>query len=126
MNEQSRIDLEKNINDCYKASSDYSSTLSSICRQIAFAEGALYWLLFTGFNISSKYIIVGYFFLLFYFFSDLFQYLFGYIAYKKKAEQNQEYLDNKITTEKFHTISHADLYWVYKAIKCAPSSRPRS
>jgi hypothetical protein len=116
MSDKSREELEKNINNCYIASSEYSSTLSSICRQIAFAEGALFWLLYTGFSFSSRYIIVGYLFLLFYFFTDLFQYLFGFIAFKKKAKQNEKYLENKIIIEKFHTISDDDLYWVYKAL----------
>lgn len=118
MNDKSKdeCDFEKNINNCLQASSEYSSTLSSICRQIAFAEGALYWLLYTKFNLHTNYIIIGYLFLLFYFFSDLFQYLLGYIVFKQKARQNKEHLGNKITNEGLHDVSDEDLYWVYKAM----------
>lgn len=116
MNHSLKNDLEENINSCYQASSEYSSALSSICRQIAFAEGALYWFAFTGFHFPAKYIIVGYLFLLFYFFIDSFQYVLGYVAYKRKAKQNVNLLKNKITKMDLHTITEDDLFWVYKAM----------
>lgn len=116
MNKQLKDELEININNCYKASSDYSTILSSICRQIAFAEGALFWFVFAGFQFPPKYIIVGYLFLILYLLTDLSQYLFGYMVYKRKAIQNCEYLEKKITNEELYLIKEEDLYWVYKAM----------
>ena len=116
MNKEEKKTLEDYVNKCFQNSSDYSSILSSICRQIAFAEGALYWFLYSEFNLSTNYIMAGYLFLLFYFFSDMAQYFLGYLVYKIKAKQNQIYLKNELKTEYLYEISEDDLYWVYKAM----------
>lgn len=116
MSELEDKEIEKNINNCLKASSEYSSILSSICRKIAFAEGALYWLLYKGFNFPSMYILIGYILLLLYFLTDLSQYLLGYKVYKKKAKDNQKYLKKGIKDEELHSVSDDDLHWVYQTM----------
>lgn len=81
----SKKEIEQFINRGYEEIDFYSSQLSKILRQLAFAEGALFWFCKEKFNSSTFLIGVGFAFLLFYFLFDAKQYLSGLLHFKKQT-----------------------------------------
>lgn len=106
--------IEELITNCYSESSSYTATLSSICRQIAFAEGALFWFLYSELKVSIYYIVVGFLFLLIYFILDLIQYLIGYNIYQKRAKIWEDSLKKGILLKNNYEFPNDFFYWINK------------
>jgi|SRR5579862_8524733 len=62
----------------------YSDKLSTACRQLAFSEGAVFWI-FKESDYLSVWIAFGLIALVLFFCVDIFQYYFGMIDYEKLA-----------------------------------------
>ena len=83
-----KVEIEQFIASCYSEVADYSKEISTICRQLAFAEGALFWYAKTvHFNISNAFIFWSLVCLLCYFFFDAAQYVAGMCKYKKLSNK---------------------------------------
>lgn len=106
--------IEEQVTHAHNESVKYTEILSTICRQISFADGALFWFVKTELKISIFLILVGYIFLILYFLLDLFQYLIGYITYKNKALDWEKDLINGIGNEKNYEYSEHFTYWIEK------------
>jgi hypothetical protein len=87
------------VNDEMSTDPSNTKTLSSICRQLAFAEGGICWFYLHGCNfpIEIKLILT---FLLFFFIADASQYYYLAINNKKQAEFYEDLLNRKIITAK--------------------------
>lgn len=76
----------------------YSDKLSTACRQLAFSEGAVFWI-FSEASYLSIWIALGLLMLVLYFCVDLFQYYYGMrdygnIADKIRAEMHKHEVEN--------------------------------
>lgn len=92
-----KAEIEQFISSCYSEVADYTKEISVICRQLAFAEGGLFWFARTEFHISNRVLFYAFAFLLSYFILDAFQYLAGMWKYKKIAHKSyDDYKVNKI------------------------------
>jgi hypothetical protein len=69
----------------------YSDRLSSACRQLAFAEGAVFWA-FKEPNSLSLWVAIGFFILVCYFVTDTLQYYFGMRDYERLGENARNML----------------------------------
>lgn len=97
LHENSKREIEAQISNCYAQVSKYSGHLSNIFRQLAFAEGALFWFSKINFNASNLLLIIGFSILIFYFILDALQYFSGLLEYEKIAKKfHHDYKDNKI------------------------------
>lgn len=99
-NSEKTKDIEKHIEFYYQESVNYTARLSSICRQLAFAEGVLLWFLKCNFHISTLIMILGFLFLTFYFIFDVIHYLVGYVKYDNLAIKITNKLNEKNNMEK--------------------------
>lgn len=83
-----------NINSSIKLSwdrySSYTAEASKIGRQLAFSEGAIFWVLYISIHCINNrpkiLLIVFYLILIAFFIFDLLQYLIGALKFEKKAE----------------------------------------
>lgn len=65
----------------------YTSAASKISRQLAFAEGAIFWIIYLQMQNGSKWILVSFYFsLVLFFIFDILQYLYG--ANKFESEED--------------------------------------
>lgn len=65
----------------------YTAEASKISRQLAFAEGAIFWMIYNLMHNSSKWILVVFYFsLLLFFVFDLLQYLYGANKFESEEE----------------------------------------
>lgn len=86
--ETDKTEIEQFIGNCYSEVADYSKEISTICRQLAFAEGGLFWYAKTEhFNVSNGFIFWCLVCLLCYFFFDAAQYIAGMCEYKKLSDK---------------------------------------
>lgn len=109
-------DVESHISQCYAESSNYTAILSSICRQIAFAEGALFWFLYSELKVSLNYLAIGFLILLLYFFLDLIQYLIGHYMYQNKAKNWENDLKNGVLLKKNYEFETDFFYWIDRVL----------
>ncbi len=87
-------EIELFLNRYFQEYECYSRELSVICRQLAFAEGALFWFSKQNLNASDILVSFGFGALIIYFIFDALQYFVG----MRKNEQlsNQFYRDYKV------------------------------
>jgi Ca2+/Na+ antiporter len=109
-------EIEGQISQCYGESSNYTAILSSICRQIAFAEGALFWFLYSEIKVSLKFVAVGFLVLLIYFLLDLVQYIIGQYIYRKKAKSWETDLKNQILSKNNYEFETDFFYWIDRVL----------
>lgn len=80
-------EIEDFIQRNYSVAVVYSSQLSTVLRQLAFAEGALFWFCKIQFSLSIIPIAIGWAFLLFFFACDAIQYFLGYQYFRIQADK---------------------------------------
>ena len=99
---ESEKDLEDLISYYNKESSTYSSIVSIICRQLAFAQGAILWIFYSHLNISNFTLLWGFLFIVVFFLLDLTQYIVGKVKYEKIAKQFESNYDKKIKNKQHY------------------------
>lgn len=113
-------EIENQISACYKETSEYSGHLSSILRQLAFAEGALFWFSKTNFSTPNILLILGFSILIAFFIFDAIQYLVGLIQYENLAKTfHRDYKKNKIYDPNKYEMDppkYIDLFFYIKII----------
>jgi hypothetical protein len=82
------------IKEIYNTGMDFSSDVSKVARQLAFGEGAIFWLFFKEADKLTPIITIGLSLLVLYFISDLFQYIIAAWLNKNLASF-YENLNNK-------------------------------
>lgn len=87
---KNKEEIEKKIDEKYHESVEYTKIISTICRQLAFAEGAVLWFLEDKFHISISVMIGCFCALILYFTFDIIQYLIGHIKYSNKGKELEE------------------------------------
>lgn len=70
----------------------YTDKLSTSCRQLAFSEGAIFWMFQQKYGLSNL-IITGLFFLALFFIADTFQYRYGMLDYEKSGDELRKILN---------------------------------
>ena len=105
MNSNAIKNIEDHIERCYSESVQYTGILSSICRQLAFAEGGLFWFLKDKMHVCDRLIVIGFLVLVLYFIFDAIQYLVGHIIFLRKSKEWEADLkEKKIVDEKHYDI----------------------
>jgi len=92
----SKETTEDKIDKIWKISRTYSAEASKISRQLAFGEGAIFWMFFREPDKLSNLILIGLVFLVLYFVFDILQYFIGSFINKNLAvtyEENKENLN---------------------------------
>lgn len=125
--EKSKEKIEASISHSYAETVGYSNELSKICRQLAFAEGALFWFSKQNLGSSITFLIIGFSILLMYFLFDALQYLAGLLKFQSQADQKyRDYKVNKIYDEDNYEIPYkfhlTDLFFYIKLIMIFLSS----
>ncbi|WP_447531153.1 hypothetical protein [Legionella pneumophila] len=119
LQENSKVEreIEEFIRRNYEEVDVYSGNLSSILRQLAFAEGVLFWFCYEQFNISIIIISFGWAFLLLYFVCDSIQYLLGYMHFKRQGDKYfKDYYEKKILNldNYIHQDMPQSLNWMFR------------
>jgi hypothetical protein len=70
----------------------YTDKLSTACRQLAFCEGAIFWMFQQKYGLSNL-IIFGLFFLALFFVFDTLQYRYGMLDYEKHGDELRKILN---------------------------------
>lgn len=113
-------EIEELITSCYLQSSEYSGNLSSILRQLAFAEGALFWFSKINFKSPDVLLILGFSILIVFFILDAVQYFVGLIQYENLAKTfHHDYKINKIYDPNKYEMNppeYIDLFFYLKII----------
>lgn len=125
--EDTKAKIEGSICHSYSEAATYSNELSKICRQLAFAEGALFWFSKQNLGSSTTFLIIGFSILLMYFLFDALQYLSGLLKFQSQADQKyRDYKVNKIYDEDNYEIPYefhlTDLFFYIKLIMILLSS----
>lgn len=95
--DEAKKEIESQIVSCYNQSAEYSGHLSVILRQLAFAEGALFWFSKLNFKASDILLILGLSALIVFFILDAAQYLVGLTQYENLAKKfHHDYKINKL------------------------------
>jgi hypothetical protein len=80
--------VRSQINREWKEYETYTDKVSTVCRQLAYAEGGILWIVF---NINSnRCIFLVFLFLILYFIFDVIQYYIGMRNYYKLAQEHQK------------------------------------
>lgn len=97
--DEEKRNVEETLNEYWRDFQVYTDKLSTVCRQLAFAEGGIFWIFFQK-NVP-EFVLPGFFFLILYFGFDVLQYYFGRKNYLELAEKSQEKYEanNKIKFE---------------------------
>src|SRR5579864_4119953 len=82
----------------------YSDRLSSACRQLAFSEGAVFWI-FNEAGYLSIWIAIGLLALVLFFCVDTFQYYFGMRDYENSAAKTREEMERQKRENDYKEIS---------------------
>lgn len=91
---EEKRDVRETIEMYWNEFQAYTDKLSTVCRQLAFAEGGIFWIFFQ--KNAPGFIVLGFFFLILYFVFDVLQYYFGRNECLEFAEKAQEkYETNK-------------------------------
>lgn len=80
--------IKSQINDEWKEYEIYTDKVSSVCRQLAYAEGGVLWIIFNA--NPNKAIFFGFLFLILYFICDAIQYYSGMRSHYKLAKEHQK------------------------------------
>jgi hypothetical protein len=95
--QKNKQEIESQISSCYSQVAKYSAHLSNIFRQLAFAEGALFWFSKLHLNASDLSLMIGFSVLIVYFILDAIQYFVGLVEYERLAKKfHDDYKKNKI------------------------------
>lgn len=82
----------------------YSDRLSSACRQLAFSEGAVFWILKT--SALSLWIMTGLLALVLFFCVDIFQYYFGMKDYENSAAETRAEMNRQEFEDDYQEIKN--------------------
>ena len=86
-NELTEIEKVKcQINCEWKHYEIYMDKVSSVCRQLAYAEGVVLWFIFSA--NPNKFVFLGFLFLILYFMGDVIQYGIGMRSYYNLAKEH--------------------------------------
>lgn len=82
-----KVNLSDKIDSYWEVYGEYSNKASNIGRQLAFSEGAVFWLMYLNMDTNPPKLILSIFYsvLIIYFISDLVQYLYCAFKFKEKA-----------------------------------------
>lgn len=85
--ENEKQTLSKKITNYWKSYDYFTEQASKIGRQLAFSEGAVFWLMYLNMSSNPPKLILSIFYslLILYFVSDLLQYLYGAFKFKELA-----------------------------------------
>jgi hypothetical protein len=89
---QKKSKISKKVKSYWKEYETYTSKLSIVCRRLAFAEGAAFWILKPNNEKLPIIIVLGLLILVLYFISDTLQYLIGMLGYEELADEAREKL----------------------------------
>jgi len=92
MTDNEENDISSSINRYQKTYIELSRSASGIARKLAFAEGAIFWILYSGISTSpAKLLLSAFFFsLLLYFVLDTAQYLYSALKHDQLSETLSE------------------------------------
>ncbi|HVE44490.1 MAG TPA: hypothetical protein VNC84_05080 [Gammaproteobacteria bacterium] len=100
--------LNKNkLDACDKHYVVYSDKLSSACRQLAFSEGAVFWI-FSQTSYLSTPIAIGLLVLVLFFCVDMLQYYFGMFDYEYSASRIRKEMKRQEDEDDYKEIKEED------------------